>query len=562
MRAAMKRSRLAAIPVASGLALAFASVIPAAAQEGGWARMLGPQLEKYHQPEVTAAYFFNRHIGWVVGGHARDRAGKNQETFIFRTADGGASWERLTLYDGQKHVPDFVDIGFADANNGWLLSAGDLVLRTTDGGRTWEPVEPLPRGWGQTLLVLSPDAVMVGGTSTNGRQINITTDGGRSWRNSTVTSDGRDNVVDLAVAPDGSFFAVIASAMQNHGGVYRSDDGGRSWTAVVEGKEPLYTIAFSGSGQNGVAAGDKVAYSTTDGGSNWQRVPAAGARYATKFLDERNVVAFGHEPALLISGDGGRTWRPGSGPELGYSFLVDVQIVDPGWWLVAGGRGAYDLFRYEDPDHAAPIAGGRLPLPNAVEAPDGTVLPPGLYQVDLVHVGLDHAMGLRLVEPAEGIRTGVDGGEPGAGEYACEPCEAAFPVDADYELHELAEGQDAGSLFKLSLEPTATGAAVVVETAVAPPRHLHLALAALGASQDSDIDASEQVSGESEKKEEGGGLFGRLKKAASGDVRGAVQGAVNPEAATERYEAANAGPSAVYRVTVRYPLELFGGDAQ
>ncbi|HUG39667.1 MAG TPA: YCF48-related protein, partial [Longimicrobiales bacterium] len=404
---------------------------PTVAQDGGWARMLSPQLEKYHQPEVNAVHFFNRHIGWAVGGHARDRTGRNQETFVFRTADGGASWDRLTLYDGQEHVPTFVDIGFADANHGWLLSGGDLVLRTRDGGGSWEAVEPLPRGSGRTLLVLGPDAVMVGSTSTNGRQINITTDGGRSWRNSTVSPGGRDHVADLAFVPPASFFAVVASAMQNAGGIYRSDDGGRSWAAVAEGRQPLHTIAFSESGRNGVAAGVGAVYSTRDGGDSWQRVAAPGARYAAGFLDEDRVVAFGSGPSLLISGDGGRTWSPGQGPRLGTAALVDVQIVDPGWWLVSGGRGAHDLFRYEDPSYAGTMVRGALTLPEAMGNRDGTALPPGRYDFRLRHSGLDHGFWLSLREPAEGIETGVEPDEAGELEpdqYACDPCEGYFPA--------------------------------------------------------------------------------------------------------------------------------------
>lgn len=474
-----------------------------------WSTPLGPELQKYHQPEVNAVHFFNRHVGWVVGGHAQDASARNSETFIFRTEDGGGTWERLTLYDGQEHVPDFVDIGFADANNGWLISDQDLVLRTSDGGRSWEPVEPLPRGWGITLLVLGPDAVMVGSSSTNGRQINVTTDGGRSWTNSTVSAHGRHNTVDLAFVAPGNFFTVIASTMQDYGGVYRSDDGGRNWNAVVEGKQPLHTIAFSESGRNGVVAGAGVTYSTTDGGNTWQRVPAAGTRHAAAFLDEDTVVAFGSDPAMLISGDGGRTWQTDGKSGLGKtSKLVDVQLVDPGWWFIAGGRGAYDLYRYVDPDYVDLIALGTLPLPKPVEAPDGTVLPPGNYETRLVHHGPDHVLDLRLIDPAEGVEIGVaprPGDEPRPNLYACEPCEAEIPVTAEYDKQELKDGQDAGSIFKLALEPTTTGFAIVLNAAATTSRDLRIDLAALGV------------------------------------------------------ESAMLAPREIYRVRVRYPLDVFDG---
>lgn len=548
-REIMKLLRRISILILSAPALALAAL----AQD--WTAPLASELQKLSQPEINAVHFFNRHVGWAVGGHARDKSTGNSVTLMFRTSDGGETWERLTLFDGQQHIPGFVDIGFADANNGWLLTSQDVVLRTKDGGDVWEAVQPLPWGWGDTFLILGPDAVMVGGSMANGRQINVTTDGGRSWRNATVRDDGNTGVTDLAFVAPGSFFAVTASPY-TYGGIHRSDDGGRTWRTVVEGDKALHAIAFSESGRNGVAAGENVAYTTRDGGNTWQRVMAAGTRYTANFLDENTIAAFGSGPSMLISGDGGKSWQPGGGPGLSKGRLVDAQFVDPGWWYIAGGYGANELYRYVDPDYADPIARGTLPLPKPIETPNGTVLPPGTYEVQLLHRGLDHALGLRLLDPAEGVEIGVrdPGDDPQTNQFACDPCEAEIPVSAEYDTQELKEGQDDRSIFKLALEPTTTGVAIVMDAAAKMSHDLSIALAALGVSENAEIDPRSAP-----EKKKGRSMLGRLKKAASGDIAGAIEGAANPKESAERVQVAMSAPPEIYRVRIRYPINIFGG---
>ena len=68
-------------------------------------------------------FFLNDKFGWVVGANG----------FLGRTADGGASWEQITLpTDAQ-----FNDIFFVNDKKGWAVGFHGEIIYTTDGGTSW-----------------------------------------------------------------------------------------------------------------------------------------------------------------------------------------------------------------------------------------------------------------------------------------------------------------------------------------------------------------------------------------------------------------------------------------
>ena len=535
-------------------------------------------LGKYKVGELYAVEFLNHNIGWAVGGHSGTLS-----TMLFRTVDGGKTWERQTPFDGEG--ASLTDIGFADANNGWIVGSGH-ILRTTDGGESWAPVDVEPKVHDLSatkVLVLGPDAIIVGMGASTSRDIQImrTVDGGRAWDLVAITGGvDRDRadatVTGLALAEPSTIFATTDDKYGTGGVIYRSDDGGHSWTSVAEADKPLMGIAFRG--KRGVAVGVGIAFWTEDGGDTWRRVAIAGKRYAVDFIDDNAVVAVGTGPSVVISRNGGKTWQTAPGP-VESGLLVDVEGVDPGWWFVAGGYGANALYHFVDPNHTEPIASGTVPLPVDVQIPGGRALPRGLYDVTLGHRGDQHVvtLGRKGEVPAAGqaaagsgaaeqqeASAGLDAAvakQKGQKPPACaQPCQVTLPADVTYEKENVAEGTGGRDpkafFFRILLEPTPTGVAVVVRTAVTPPRNVALALTAVGAPQNSEGEAR-PVAKEAAAK--GGGLFGRIKKAAAGDVRGAVAGAVNPQATQQRLRAAKAAPPAVYKVTLRQTLDLFGG---
>lgn len=515
--------------------------------------------------QMIAVEMLNHNIGWAIG-HA------SKFTNLFRTGDGGKTWERQTMFDGAG--AGLYDIGFADANNGWIVGT-DHILRTTDGGESWTPVDLGLKGLrfdAKELLVLGPDAIVIG-TDLQNMQIMLTVDGGATWTRVGLVKDGgggagsEHTVTGLALSEASSIFATTGSHPYSRGRIHRSDDRGHSWEVVAEAEKPLHGIAFRG--KRGVAVGEGLAFFTEDGGDTWRRVVMPGRRYAVDFADETSVVAVGRDPSVVVSWNGGKTWEPGPSPIIESGSLVDIQVVDPGWWFVVG---THALYHFIDHIHIEPLASGRLPIPVDVKLPGGRALPRGLYDVMLGHQGDEHVLRLdRRGDVPAGAPlspgSGTDASQEGAAQLetavsqqetqqppACaQPCGATLPAEVTYDKEEMAGAKDMKSFFRISLEPTASGIAVVGRTAVTPPRNIALALAAVGASQNSEGEVRQVAT-------KAGGLFGRIRKAAAGDVRGAAAGSgVNPQATQQRLRAAKAAPPAVYKVTLRYPLDLFSG---
>src|SRR5256886_657992 len=130
--------------------------------------------------------------------------------------------------------------------------------------------------------------------------------------------------------------AVIAGGGQ--GGLYRSSDGGTTWTQVLRGNAAVLSIAFSPFNPALVLAGtrDGGGLISTDGGVKWSA--AAG-------LEGRPVRAFGFARTMIVaatdhgvySSDTGATWT-----SLGLSTssidAIAVAAVNPPVRLIAGGE--------------------------------------------------------------------------------------------------------------------------------------------------------------------------------------------------------------------------------
>ncbi|HEX6558119.1 MAG TPA: YCF48-related protein [Longimicrobiales bacterium] len=523
------------------------------AQQPGW--RISYTVPNRYADDLRSVYFHTRHVGWAVGD------GHTNYTGIYHTIDGGKKWERLELFDGQEHAPDFNMVRFADKLNGWIgPSLGNTMLKTTDGGENWEPVQVklVDHLYSFRLLPLGVNSLLV---ASSAGQLLRTDDGGDTW-SKVLIDEPAPNVMDIVRADANTFYAILSEKYTSSGAVYRSDDGARTWQKIFEVEHELGAIAFKDK-DHGVLLGKGAGYWTADGGATWKRTIAPGRRNAVAYVDEL-LVAVGEDPHVLISKNDGRTWvagptLPGAPPQQ----LHDIAAVDFGWWFAPSDRAA-KVYGYFDPQNDQMMGHGKTVIPTAVRVGESGRLPPGTYDVMLRHVGYEHAIVLTLEQPAAGYRVGVKG-KLGPKDFACTDCEATLPVEVEYDDDASnAAAPDAGatassdataveatsekSRFSLKLEPTDDGLAVVINAALLPPLTAARFLTAAGVAPQSEVDVKAAT-----KKD--GGVFGRLKKAANGDIKGAVAGA-SPKVASERIKSAGAATPVFYHIKARYVLPL------
>ncbi|TDB61197.1 hypothetical protein EZE20_19810 [Arundinibacter roseus] len=213
-----------------------------------------PIFDKHNQSIGSLAIDPTRpdQVLWVGTGECWTRNSVTIGDGLFKSTDGGQSWNRMGLEKTERIAsiqvnPKSPDIVYAAAMGPlWGPGADRGLYKTTDGGKTWEKILYIDENTGCSEVTLDPQnpeivyAAMwehrrtAYSFSSGGEKSGLfkSTDGGKTWNKiHTGFPTGQLGRIALAVAPSqpNRLYAVIESDKDATKGLYRSDNAGESW---------------------------------------------------------------------------------------------------------------------------------------------------------------------------------------------------------------------------------------------------------------------------------------------------------------------------------------------
>ena len=281
--------------------------------------------------------------------------GPNPERGVYKTTDGGKTWTNTKFIDNDT---GFIDLVMHPTNPNTLFAAsyqrrrqpwgfngggsGSGIWRTDDGGKTWTrvtgnglPANPLLGRIGLNYSRSKPTVIYA--------QLEIGPSGGTG---AGVNDDG--TLVQPGQGRGGGGGAGGGRGGQpppppdpTKSGVWRSDDGGKSWKFMSNNNNrPMYysKIRVDPTNPDIVYTTGASAYKSIDGGKTFSTMDSVShSDHHALWIDPRNNqhLVIGNDGGLDMSYDQGATWEEISLSALGQFYAISVDMRKP--YYVCGG---------------------------------------------------------------------------------------------------------------------------------------------------------------------------------------------------------------------------------
>jgi photosystem II stability/assembly factor-like uncharacterized protein len=290
---------------------------------------------------AIAVSISNPNVIYVGSGEGLHRPDLSVGDGVYKSTDAGTTWKHLGLSDGQQipqlaldpKNPDRIFVAVAGHPYGPNEERG--VYRSLDGGKTFEKVLYRNENVGASDVVIDPGNSQVvyaalwesregpwenGAFDGDGGGIFKSTDGGKTWRQLTKGLPGNIVQANIAIAPSAPKTLFTAVRTKTISKLYRSDDGGETWSGTTDDPRPglgigggdLPVVRFDPKNPQIVYSASIVCWKSTDGGKTWEgwRGAPGGDDYQNVWINPNNpdIILLGSDQGAIVTVNGGKSW--------------------------------------------------------------------------------------------------------------------------------------------------------------------------------------------------------------------------------------------------------------